>query len=149
MVSKADQQAFKDMHEAEIFWPFHITGSYAIDPDTAQDIDLFIPQGEWPMYSSVYKEELKLEEYCPKQGDPKYDAAVETGEIVELYRGKHSINVIVVQDYFWPAYLSAMRELRNNPELYVDRMERHNLFIAEKNIIRRMLGQEPRALKTE
>lgn len=149
MVSKADQQAFKEMKQAEIFWPFHVSGSYEVDPDAAQDIDLFVPHGEWSMYKDVYKEELKLEAYRPEQGDPKYDAAVDSGEIVELYRGIYSINVIVVQDYFWPAYLCAMRKLRNDPEMYKDRMERHNLFIAEKNIIRLMMGQEPRALKTE
>ncbi|AGC35594.1 hypothetical protein RHEph03_gp028 [Rhizobium phage RHEph03] len=137
------------------------SGSTIVDPISAKDVDIFVREraclqmqvtksykldagySQWYVFLSDYR----LVQYDPTEDDPLYAAAKEAHEITTLYRSEqYGWNVIVVADDFWPAYISASRTLRELPEGFTEKHMRQNLFINQKNVIHRMLGNEPRPL---
>ncbi|QIG73185.1 hypothetical protein [Rhizobium phage RHph_I40] len=135
------------------------SGSTIVDPISAKDVDVFIREREYrSMFNSSvptsggsawtrFLKDYDLQYYEPDSRDPMYEAAKEYNEITQLYRSAgYGWNVIVVADDFWPAYISASRELAANPSLYTEKYNRQNLFIKRKNIIHQLLGGEPSPL---
>ena len=100
---------------------YEVGGSYVVNPDTANDIDI------------VVHEHLALHSYkgfhrlnCR---DDKYDE-IDHVRLTAVHEGMIDgvkYNIIVVGAAFWPAYLGAIAEMRNNPEMYTDRESRVEL----------------------
>lgn len=104
-----------------------IGGSYITNPDTANDIDLII--SAWEFY--------KKEEHIPWEAQGWVKQCNDNGVASELeydtdfaiichYR-KGAINLIVINNIFYPAYVGAIRAMHNNPELYQTREKRVEL----------------------
>lgn len=132
-------------HPAFLFATLHngiVSGSYIIDPETANDVDVFIPECYKPAKTTL--DRYHFVQYDPLEGSAEYDQAKFYDEIKELYRGDAKINLIIVNDFFWPAYCDAHRELLINKDKYTQRKDRVNLFINSKNIIHEMLGNDVR-----
>lgn len=126
-----------------------LSGSYLVDPETARDVDVFIPEYNWQGKCDPHIVAYELEGYDPLEGTSEYAQANEFGELSCLYRTDYGLNVIIVSANMWPAYLSAHRELAANPQEYTSKRKRANLFIRQKNIIHTMLGNQVRELQTE
>ncbi|QIG73126.1 hypothetical protein EVC00_020 [Rhizobium phage RHph_N37] len=135
------------------------SGSTIVDPTSAKDVDVFIREREYKNMCNIsvptsgvsawtrFIKDYDLQYYEPDCRDPLYAAAKEYNEITQLYRSAgYGWNVIVVADDFWPAYISAHRQLTANPEVFTEKHLRQNLFIKRKNIIHQLLGGEPRPL---
>ncbi|AGC35951.1 hypothetical protein HOS22_gp27 [Rhizobium phage RHEph08] len=140
------------------------SGSTIVDPVSAKDVDIFVRERACLQMQStksyrldagyshwyVFLSDYRLTQYDPTADDPLYAAAKEAREITALYRSEqYGWNVIVVADDFWPAYISAHRQLTANPEVFTQKHMRQNLFIKRKNVIHSLLGNEPRPLMEE
>lgn len=94
-----------------------------VHPDKANDIDILIHE----YHEDAAKSALLSKGFYPLgKGDKKYDE-IDHVRLIAVYEGHvegKKYNVIVVGAAFWPAYLGAVAEMRNNPELYTDRDER-------------------------
>lgn len=106
-----------------------IGGSWVVDPNAANDIDLVLPQ--WEFTAEMQNVLLRRGFHQLQNGDEKYDEIDHMRLIAVLERpadeSNKKINVIIVGHYFWPAYCGAIRRMHANPEKYSTRDERVEL----------------------
>lgn len=93
-----------------------IGGSYIIDPDNANDIDIVVPQRSHSYLSTDNCLKYGLHSYSPTGEEYEQDVVLEY--IIQLYRGNGGINVIVVADHYYVAYLAGKLEYERNPDKY-------------------------------
>lgn len=108
-----------------------IAGSYLVSPETANDIDVVIPQWGYDhptLTMNGYKTQCDPALYtnCP--------------ELVSTYR-KGKINVLVVSNFYVPAYFGAAQLMKASPEKYATREARIELHYRLKQIISQMTAQ--------
>ncbi len=105
--------------------PYLIGGSYVVDPKAANDVDIIIHE-----YTHVYGKHVLPASFRElREGDEKYDE-IDNVRIITIYEGmigQDKCNIIVVGAAFWPAYMGAINEMRNNPEMYRSREDRIHL----------------------
>lgn len=104
-----------------IFTDTFIGGSYITNPESANDIDVICSGAE---------DYQKIADYFGMSLAPV------ASEISDEYRKTHAIihiyikggtSLLVVRPHYIPAYKAAVRDMRNNPELYQTREERIDL----------------------
>lgn len=98
-----------------------IGGSYVVNPDTANDIDVVVHE--------YHAKEHYTGFHRLSEGDKKYDE-IDHVRLISVHEGiigGDKYNIIVVGAVFWPAYVGAIAEMRHNPELYSTRDERIEL----------------------
>lgn len=108
----------------QLFPGSFIGGSYVVNPDTANDIDIVINE-------LVFSDELatSLDFYTLKAGDSKYDN-IDFERLTNVYEGHcHGvkINLLVIGAIFWPAYVGAVLSMTREPHLFVERESRVDL----------------------
>lgn len=140
------KKAFDDAQIYCVIMSGLFMGSYTVTPDTANDVDLVVPEHTWNMYAQTAVKKLKLYQYNPVEGDPEYEDAMVFDEIRALYRNTDGLNVVVCNPYMWPAYVKATRIVNEHKEQYSTREARVSLYIECKNAIHEMLGNEPRPI---
>lgn len=107
-------------HEIE----YMIGGSYVVDKQAANDVDIIVHELSHRAIGPAMMGFHKL-----SSGDEKYDE-IDHVRIIEIYEGKvagDKVNIIVVGSAFWPAYMGAVNEMRNNPDMYRSREDRVHL----------------------
>lgn len=109
-----------------------VTGSYLVSPDEAQDIDVLVPA------RASHTLVLKFGEALGKVQSTVPDEYVGCHELVATYR-KGTVNVLVVNDDYVPAYKAARRHMRMAPLAYQDRGKRVALHASYKAVIRDMV----------
>lgn len=116
-----------------------ISGSYLTNPDTANDIDLVIPNATYEMMRKEVEEHFEREEHEVAE---KYQEADQDGEyeLVCCWR-KEGVNLIVVNNRFYPAYLAASVIMQEQPQLFDTREKRVLLHTNLKNHIRQMFTE--------
>lgn len=142
-VPTGDKNLKKAFDDAQIYCAIMsglFMGSYTVTPETANDVDLVVPEHTWNMYAQTAIDKLKLYQYNPIEGDPEYEDATIFDEIRSLYRNTDGLNVIVCNPFMWPAYVKATRIVKLNKEQYSTREARVSLYIECKNAIHEMLG---------
>lgn len=103
---------------------YMIGGSYVVDSKAANDVDIIVHELSHRALGSSMMGFHRL-----SSGDEKYDE-IDHARIIEIYEGKvadDKVNIIVVGSAFWPAYMGAVNEMRNNPEMYRSREDRVHL----------------------
>lgn len=135
----------------------NIGGSWITNKDTAKDVDVFfswsqfrdmlhrLGYGAWHnKYDPTYDFEFdgvtydkKQWEYCDQYQESNRDTA-----LICTYRaqGDVLVNVIVVDDCFYPAFVAAKNEMTRRPGLYTDRDARIKLHHDFRRQIWDMLG---------
>lgn len=120
-----------------------VTGSYLVNPDKANDIDVVVPLLAWKLwisetdrYWNVSGVKFTLQE--SDEDDNYADAENEMYELAEHWRGG-GINLLIVRDTFVPAYKAAAVRLSTNPKAYDTREKRVEVHQRMKQIIRDML----------
>lgn len=112
----------KGMPDALAF-PHIIGGSYVINPDAANDIDLYVPSYHEPDEEYIRNNGWRRLE----QGDEKYPE-IDNERLHCVYEKINEdgfkLNLIVVGACYWPAYVGAVVAMRANRELYQTRDER-------------------------
>lgn len=101
-----------------------IGGSYVVDRQAANDVDIIVHQH---VYEIGHPNMTGWRELSA--GDEKYDE-IDHVRIITIYEGNigdDKANIIVVGEAFWPAYMGAINEMRNNPEFYLKREDRVEL----------------------
>lgn len=103
---------------------YMVGGSYVVDRQAANDVDIIVHELSHRGHEDglVGFRELTA-------GDEKYDE-IDHMRIISIYEGKvagDKVNIIVVGAAFWPAYMGAINEMRNNPEFYLKREDRVEL----------------------
>lgn len=104
--------------------PYMVGGSYVVDRAAANDVDIIVHE-----YNHLYGERKLVGFRELREGDEKYDE-IDNVRIISIYEGKigeDKCNIIVVGAVFWPAYVGAINEMRNNPEFYLKREDRVQL----------------------
>lgn len=103
--------------------PAMIGGSYVVNPETANDIDIVVHE---------FKQNIdvlyRLGFHALQQGDDKYDE-IDHMRLINVFERAATdidkkVNVIVVGAAFWPAYIAAIREMTDFPTEYTDRSRR-------------------------
>lgn len=115
-------------------WCGIVGGSWVIDPETAKDIDIFIP--EW------VADNKEIPACFVKQTN-------ENGNVSELeYETDFAIcghyrfgmiNLVVVTNMYWPAYISAIAEMQRHPDKYRDRPARVAMHAAMRDTVTKMV----------
>lgn len=103
---------------------YMIGGSYVVDKQAANDVDIIVHELSHRAVGPAMMGFRKL-----SIGDEKYDE-IDHVRIIEIYEGKvadDKVNIIVVGSAFWPAYMGAVNEMRNNPDMYRSREDRVHL----------------------
>lgn len=103
---------------------FLVGGSYVVDRQAANDVDIIVHQHVYQLGKPKMTGWREL-----RAGDEKYDE-IDHMRIITIYEGKignDKANIIVVGEAFWPAYMGAINEMRNNPEFYLNREDRVEL----------------------
>jgi hypothetical protein len=104
-----------------------IGGSYVVNSDTANDIDVFVHQLH---YTGELMTRLDNNNFTRLQkGDNKYDE-MDGQRIISVYEGRidcNKYNIIVVGTHYWPAYVGAIRRMIIRPEEYDTREARVEL----------------------
>ena len=113
-----------------------IGGSYIVDPTKARDIDVVVSYGVWTLRAEMVMSEFGQSEQRFLERKAEYEGNPDVQEI--HYYG--NVNLIVASDEMLAAYKAAVREMRNNPELYSTRDERIELHQGFKRTIRSWLG---------
>lgn len=118
-----------------------IGGSFLLDEDTAADIDIVVPAWSYGALTKA-KFDYGLLAYTP--GDlQEYAQDVEEQYIVQLYRGNGGLNVIVVSELYYLAYVAGRNEYLRNPQFYKGNKELRTFIHKEaKEAIRKMLSGE-------
>jgi len=101
-----------------------VGGSYVVDRQAANDVDIIVHQHVYEIGNLHMAGWREL-----TAGDEKYDE-IDHVRIITIYEGKigdDKANIIVVGEAFWPAYMGAINEMRNNPEFYLKREDRVEL----------------------
>lgn len=126
-----------------------VSGSVLVDPDKAADVDIWVSNLNWNVYSNPkIIAEFGLEWYNPLEGTDRYEEAKLYMEIRGVLRSKkYNLNVIVVENNFVPAYVYGTQQLSLSPEKYQTKVKRANLFIEAKNRIHILLGNPTRPLQ--
>jgi hypothetical protein len=101
-----------------------IGGSYVVDPETANDIDIVINE-------LAFSDELaiSLGFYTLKAGDSKYDN-IDFERLKNVYEGHDNgvkINLLVIGSVFWPAYVGAVYRMSQEPNFFTERAARVDL----------------------
>lgn len=127
-----------------------ITGSYLVNPDKANDIDVVVSETAWILASGkdefarfnvVDIEGIKLEkqESSSEDGERYADDENEMYELVSHWRC-NGVNVLVIRDFYLPAYKAASYALVASKPYYRDREARVKIHQHYKEQIRRMLS---------
>lgn len=127
-----------------------ITGSFLVDPDKANDIDVVVSETAWILatgkdddrrFSMVKVAGLVLEkqESSSEDGERYADEEDEMYELVNHWRCE-GVNVLVVRDFYLPAYKAASYALLASKPYYRDREARVKIHQYYKEQIRRMLS---------
>jgi hypothetical protein len=114
-------------------------GSAIVDYDKANDVDICVPaakdEDNWHL--------LGFRRIC--EGDDKYPE-IDHERLLAVYEkepeeGKHKkkINVIIVGDMYWPAYVASITAMIYRPDLYDTREKRIELHKGWCQVIRCML----------
>ncbi len=101
-----------------------VGGSYVVDRNAANDVDIIVHQHIHALGKPKLAGWREL-----TAGDEKYDE-IDHVRIIAIYEGRigdDKANIIVVGEAFWPAYMGAINEMRNNPEFYLNREDRVEL----------------------
>ncbi|QIG67200.1 hypothetical protein [Rhizobium phage RHEph15] len=109
------------------FTPHLIGGSYVVNPDAANDIDVLIH--EYLHTGELQTHLLSKGFHTMRSDDERYDT-IDNARLMAVYEGKigdDKCNILVVGATFWPAYQGAIAAMRNDPELYTTRDERIEL----------------------
>lgn len=105
----------------------YIGGSYSVDPDTANDIDIFLSTSHWDAFlnrTSQYRTDKVVVRDVPfvdsfSTGREYYESNNQDGALDTTYRSLDGlINLIVVQDDFLLAFKISLMRMTAKPELY-------------------------------
>lgn len=116
---------------------YMIGGSYVVDRKSANDVDIVVHELSHHMHGSQLTGFHKL-----TSGDEKYDE-IDHVRIIDIYEGRvagDKCNIIVVGSAFWPAYMGAINEMRNNPEMYHERNHRVELHRGKARAVADIAG---------
>lgn len=111
-----------------------IGGSYITNPESANDIDIIISA---ELDYKAVAEHFGMERQAV--GSEISQEYLETHAIVAIYL-KGSTSLLVVRPHYIPAYRAAVRDMRNDPELYQTREERIDLHKHYRKQIEQMMG---------
>lgn len=113
-----------------------IGGSYLVDPDKANDIDVVVSSSVWQLVAQTVLDAYGPSEMRFAERKEEYEGNPDVQEI--HYFGR--VNLIVATEEMIAAYKAAAREMKNNPELYPTRHDRIELHQHYKRQIRQWLG---------
>lgn len=113
--------------QAKFRWAF-VSGSYITNPDTANDVDLVIPEWERP--------EGVLEANGFTRMNKEYGDSVVVPELNGTWR-KGSLNVLVIRSDYAVAYKAALLHMTISPDQYQTREDRIALHQGFKQEITR------------
>ena len=123
--------------EQELLWlrrffkDSFVGGSYLINPETANDIDVIVPEWEGNKIDV-----LRANGFV--QMNEEYGTSEEIPELQSTWR-KGALNVLVISNDYVVAYRAAARHMRANPVQYPTRTERIELHQSFKRQITQML----------
>lgn len=128
-----------------------ITGSYLVNRETANDIDIVVPHGGWLHARAVgvgdtYHEQEALyvagARFVKQEPEGESDnyTSSEDGmyELVEHWRNG-GLNILVIRENFIPAYKAAAYYIESNPRAFQTREQRVEIHQRMKGEIREML----------
>lgn len=127
-----------------------ITGSYLVDPDKANDIDVVASETAWILATGIPVAEkfqlakvagviLEKQENSSEDGERYADDENEMYELASHWRC-NGVNVLVIRDFYLPAYKAASYALVASKPYYRDREARVKIHQHYKEQIRRMLS---------
>lgn len=126
-----------------------VTGSYLVDKDKANDIDVVVSFTAWKLhyaqtfqpYDGEYRDVAGVI-FKRQDGEDAQEYADEENEMYELcahYRGG-GLNILVIRDLYLPAYKAAAYALEASPKYYGDREARVKIHQHFKGLIRKLLS---------
>lgn len=99
-----------------------IGGSYIVDPDTANDIDIYVNQFDANLNAIIDAGYTPISDGHKKYPEIDHERLIAVYEIDTCDGPK--ANVIIVGAIFWAAYMGAINQMQMNPEQYRSREER-------------------------
>lgn len=126
-------------HLERNFTSAFISGSYLTNPDEANDIDVVVSDSAFQLNRAAVSDANFVREAQEKE-EQYQEGTDDMYELVSCWR-KNGVNLIVVNDLFYPAYKAAQRIMSERPELFNSRSKRVALHHRLKAHVREMFGE--------
>lgn len=148
MIEQADRDILPAILEA--LPGAFVTGSYLVNKRKANDIDVVVSDTGFRLYVATH-DALNLDgtfdisgvDFVPQESEEDDHYADADNDMYELHSHLRagSINVLIIRDFFVPAYRAASYYLENNPKAFEERDARVEIHQKMKSVIRAMLAQ--------
>ena len=103
------------------FKGYYIGGSYIVKKHEANDVDVILH--EHKLDDSIENNLRRAGIHRLEKGDKKYDE-IDHERLMSVWAGQIDgtpVNIIVVGECYWPAYIASINEMAANPEYYQER----------------------------
>lgn len=120
-----------------------IGGSYLVAPENANDIDVLCLHSVMEQQFLDYLTDCQgFHKVVEKAQLTDYGIGEEDNyEVTATFR-KDGVNLVIIKDLFWPAYVAGSKIIAAYPERYQTRPERVDLHMYLKSTVRQMFNPD-------
>lgn len=127
-----------------------ISGSYLVDPQDANDFDIVVTRGQWDSIEERLRREFrffKMTHETTEYKEPVHcTSQLDENPVPERYVADYRfldgpVNIIVIDDVYWPAYVAAQQEISHNPMKYKNKEARIEVHAQYCNVIKNLIAQ--------